>query len=74
VILFVRSRDFSAVVDKIAPTVEAHPGWKRTERAVGETAFHFIVGHRDDVNREIILTAMLLPVPSHDALPSTSPG
>src|SRR5438445_120090 len=67
--VFVRNRDFSAIVEKVVPTVESAPGWKGTEGAIGETSFRFVFGHRDDANREIILTVLLLAVPSPDSLP-----
>jgi hypothetical protein len=70
VILFVRNRDFSAVVNKIVPAVEAADGWKRTIGQVAETTFRFTFGHRDDSNREIVLSVVLLAVPSPEALPT----
>ncbi|OAI56167.1 hypothetical protein AYO48_00055 [Gaiella sp. SCGC AG-212-M14] len=68
VIVFVRNRDFGGVLEKITPAVETAPGWKRTESQPAETSFRFIFGQRDDQNREIILTVLLLPVPSPDSL------
>jgi hypothetical protein len=66
VILFVRNRDFSAVVSKIVPAVEAAEGWKRTLGQKSETTFRFVIGHRDDSNRDITLSVVLLAVPSPD--------
>ena len=76
ILLFVRNRDFSAVVDQIVPTVEAHEGWKRTVSQTGETSFRFIFGHRDDPNREITLSVLLFPVPAPGAAsqPSNEPS
>ena len=62
VIMFVRNRDFSSVVDKVTPTVETTAGWKRTAGQTGESSFRFVFGHRDDPNREIILSVILLAV------------
>jgi hypothetical protein len=64
ILLFVHNRDFSAVVDQIVPTLEGHPGWKKTVGKMGETAFRFVFGHRDDSNREITLSVLLFPVPT----------
>jgi hypothetical protein len=64
ILLFVRNRDFSAVLDQVVPTVEGHAGWKKTVGKTGETAFRFIFGHRDDSNREITLSVLLFPVPT----------
>jgi hypothetical protein len=63
ILLFVRNRDFSSVVEKIEPTMEAHEGWKKTLGRTGETSFRFPFGHRDDANREITLTVALFALP-----------
>jgi hypothetical protein len=64
VIVFVRNRKFSSVVDQVMPTVEAADGWKRTVGQTAETTFRFVFGHRDDANREIVLSVVLLAVPA----------
>lgn len=72
VLLFVRNRDFSAVVSQVVPAVEAHPGWKKTIGQTDETAFRFIIGHRDDSNREIMLSVLLFLVPTPQSTGSAS--
>lgn len=64
ILLFVRNRDFSKVLEKIPRAVEGHVGWKRTTDASGDPAFRFVFGNRDDPNREILLTVMPFAVPS----------
>lgn len=63
-LIFNRNKNMSAVVDKIPGIVENHPSFKRTIQCVGETGFRFILGHRDDPNREIIHTVLVFDVPA----------
>ncbi|MCH8807302.1 MAG: hypothetical protein IH986_14630 [Planctomycetes bacterium] len=64
IILFNRNRDFSAVLAKIAQLVKAHPNHKRELPIEGETCFRHVLHHRDDKNRELILTVLAFDVPS----------
>ena len=63
VILFNRNKNFSAVVEQIRPTVEAHPNCKSFLAKPSETQFRFRFGQRDDANREMILTVLAFDVP-----------
>jgi hypothetical protein len=63
VILFNRRKNFSAVLDAIPSTVEAHPNFKRTIGPQSETNFRYIFAHRDDPNREMVLTVLAFDVP-----------
>jgi len=66
IILFNRNRDFSAVLEKIDPTVEGHSNFKRTLPRPGETSRRYVFGHRDDPSRELVLTVLSFDIPSAD--------
>jgi hypothetical protein len=55
VIIFNKRKNFSSVIKAIPPTVEAHPNFKRSLGQQSETSFRYIMSHRDDPNRELIL-------------------
>jgi hypothetical protein len=65
IIVFNRNKDTSAVVKQIPDLVKAHPNFKREVAGYkNETGFRFIMHHRDDKNRELTLTVMVLDVPA----------
>lgn len=64
ILIFNREKNFSAVVSKIPEIAESHPNFKRRLRDVSETASRFILHHRDDKNRELILTVLAFEVPA----------
>jgi hypothetical protein len=64
VIIFNRKKNFSSVLEAIQSTVESHPNFKRFIGCLSETNFRFIFSHRDDPNREMILTVLAFDVPS----------
>lgn len=60
ILLFIRNRDVSAVIEKAVGKIEEHPNHKRsTPRQDGDEEFEFTMHQQDDVNREIRLA--LLP-------------
>lgn len=63
ILLFSRNKDFSRVVDAIPGTVAEHPNYKRQLEYASETGFRFKFGHRDDENRELLLTVLAFDVP-----------
>ena len=63
VIVFNKNKDFTNVLDSIRSTTEKHPNCKRELDLHSETSFRFIFSHRDDPNREMILTVMAFDVP-----------
>ncbi|MEW6529774.1 MAG: hypothetical protein AB1473_02985 [Thermodesulfobacteriota bacterium] len=63
VIIFNRRKNFSAVLDAIPSTVEAHSNFKRAVDRNFETNFQYIFSHRDDRNREMLLTVLAFDVP-----------
>jgi hypothetical protein len=68
ILLFNKNQDFSSVLNKINPTVKAHPCYKRewslkSDKLKTETIFSYIFHQPQDVNREIILTILAFDVP-----------
>lgn len=63
VIIFNRNKDFTRVLDSIKSTTKEHPNCKCELDPRSETSFRFIFSHRDDTNREMILTVMAFDVP-----------
>ena len=49
---------------KIPQLVEAHPNHKREVPIDGETRFRHVLHHRDDKNRELVLTVLAFDVPT----------
>jgi hypothetical protein len=63
-IIFNRNKNFSAVLETIVPTIQQHPNFKRLLQISGETRFRFVISHRDDPAREMIVTVLAFDVPS----------
>jgi hypothetical protein len=64
VIIFNRNKDFTNVLRAIQDTAKTHPNWKRDLRVRSETSFRYIFAHKDDRNREMVLTILAFDVPS----------
>lgn len=63
-LIFNRGKQLSDVLGKIPEVVKTHPNFKRQIPYSSETGFRFILHHRDDVNRELILTVLVFEVPA----------
>jgi len=63
IIIFNRNKDLSAVIAQIPSIVTAHPNCKRQMEYPSETGFRFVIHHRDDVDRDLILTILVFEVP-----------
>ena len=63
ILLFNRNKNFSRVLEEIPGIVKSHPKCKRQLKYVPETGFRFTLGHRDDENRELLLTILAFDVP-----------
>ena len=63
-LIFNRDRNMSTVLDKIPGAVKNHSNFKRELPSESETGFRYILGHRDDLNREITLTVLAFDVPA----------
>lgn len=64
ILLFNRDRQLSTVLEKVARVVTGHPNFKRQIEYGSETEYRFIMHHRDDPNRELILTVLIFEVPA----------
>ncbi len=64
VIVFSRNKDFTNVVGSMDQTAKEHPNFKRDLGKKSETSFRYVFAHRDDPNRELIMTAMAFHVPN----------
>ncbi|WP_078330173.1 hypothetical protein [Mycobacteroides salmoniphilum] len=59
ILLFIRRKDVTAIIEKAVAKIEEHPNCKRSRpRRTGDEEFEFTVHAQDDVNREIRLTLM----------------
>ena len=63
IIVFSRNKNFSQVLEAIPDAARAHSNFKRetSENAVGR--FRYVFAHKDDANRELILTVLAFDVP-----------
>lgn len=64
VIVFNRNKDFSRVLESIQETSKGHSNFKRQIAFTSETLFRYVFAHRDDPNRELLLTVMAFDVPA----------
>lgn len=63
ILLFNRNKNFSRILEEIPKIVESHPKCKRQREYSSETGFRFTLGHKDDENRELILTILAFDIP-----------
>lgn len=63
-LVFNRDRQLSSVLPKIPEVFKAHPNFKRQVQYPSETGFRFVLHHRDDKDRELIVTALVFEVPA----------
>lgn len=63
-LVFNRDKNFSAVLAKIPEVVKGHPNFKRQSDYKSETGLRFVFHHRDDKERELILTILAFEVPA----------
>lgn len=64
VIIFNRNRDLSRVLAAVPETAKQHPNYKREITGNTETRFRYCFSHRDDANRELLLTILVFDVPT----------
>jgi hypothetical protein len=67
IVIFSRNKDFSSVIAKIPQAISAHPNCKKQLAKKGETQFRYLFHHREDRNRELIVTVVVFNVPNLDA-------
>jgi hypothetical protein len=63
-LIFNRDRAFSTILAQIPEAMKTHPNFKRELSYPSESGFRFIVHHRDDINRDLILTVLAFEVPA----------
>lgn len=63
-LVFNRGKNFSHVLAQVPDVVKAHPNFKRELPYDFETGFRYLLHHRDDRNRELILTVLAFEVPA----------
>lgn len=66
ILLFNRNKNLSNVLEQIPNIVKTHPNFVRVANNLSgssETQFRYIMSHRDDANRELMLTVMVFEVP-----------
>ena len=59
-----RDRNMSTVLSRVPETVREHPHYKADRPTNAETEFRYVFGHRDDAQREIIVTIRVFDVPA----------
>ncbi len=64
IILFNRGKNLSNVLAKIPEVMKAHPNFKSEMPIAGETAFRYVFHHRDDPNRELVISVLVFEVPA----------
>ena len=67
ILIFYRGKNFSAILEKIPNAVKSHPCFKSEIERKEETIFRHLFHHRDDTQREIILSVMAFNVPGPEA-------
>lgn len=62
-LVFNRGTEPSTVLKGVAEASQAHPNYKRTLPWSHESAFRYVFHHKDDANREFILSVLVFHVP-----------
>ena len=63
-LVFNRDAEMSTVLKSIPEVVKDHPKYKSNRDYNSETGFRYILRHRDDANREIVLTVLVFNIPA----------
>ncbi len=64
ILLFNRTKNLSDVLAKVAAVMDAHANHKRTVSTTSETTSRYVFAHRDDPDRELIVTVLVFEVPA----------
>lgn len=64
IILFNQTKSFSSVLKQVPGIVGKHANFIREEPSPSETRFRFVLRHRDDPERHIVLTVLCFDVPT----------
>ena len=63
-LVFNRDAEMSTILKRIPEAVTDHPNYKSSRDYDSETGFRYILRHRDDANREIVLTVLVFNIPA----------
>ena len=63
IVLFNRGKNLSNILAKIPEVTKAHPNFKSEIVIAGETSFRYVFPHRDDPNRELVISVLVFEVP-----------
>lgn len=64
ILVFNRNKDFTGMLDDMKKATIQHPNCKALIRQRSETSWQYKFAHRDDPNRELIVTVLAFDVPS----------
>ncbi len=70
IIIFNRNKNFSAILASIKEAVPQHSNFKRVVPNSGESMSRFVLAHKDDPSREMLVTLLAFDVPSDSAKPN----
>lgn len=62
-LVFNRNRKLTEVLSQIPTILKSHPNFKRMMDFASETGFRCVLAHKDDPDREVILTVLVFEVP-----------
>lgn len=63
-VIFNRNKNFTSVKQKIAETLRTHPNFKRELSVAHHDDYRAIVRHKDDPDREMLITVLAFDVPA----------
>ena len=64
ILVFNRNKSLTKVLEAIQTSTASHSNCKRVVGPLSETAFRYVFAHRDDPNREMVLTVMAFDIPT----------
>jgi len=64
IMMFNRNKNFSAVLDKIPDTLRGHLAFKREIDIDRDQGWRIVVGHPEDLSREVTITVLAFDVPA----------
>lgn len=64
IFIFNRDRKLSTVLSRVPEAIAQHASFVREIDYGGETAFRFVLHHRDDADRELTLTVLIFEIPA----------
>lgn len=63
ILLFNKNKEFSKVVNQVPDIVKKHENFIKEIKYESETGFRFLLHHKDDKDREFVLTILLFNIP-----------